>query len=125
MFVVSVVGSILLIAMGIFFTFDHEDASKGYGVALSGGSDNSWISSTALRDLAYGAVTLVFALLRDRRAVGVCLLCGAIIPLGDAIVVVRHSLTPLEYLPLHLGGAAGCLVLAFVLLRSAKRPGSG
>ena len=106
MFVVSVAGSVLLIAMGIFFAFDHDDAAKGYGLALSGGSDNTWISSTALRDLAYGCATLIFALLRDRRAVGICLLCGAIIPLGDAIVVVRHSLTPLQYQPPALG--RGC-----------------
>jgi hypothetical protein len=69
---------------------------------------------------AYGCVTLVFALLRDRRAVGICLLCGAIIPLGDAIVVLRNSTTPLEYLPLHLGGVAVCLVLGFILLRPEK-----
>ncbi len=120
MFAVAAAGSVLLIAMGIFFALDHANASKAYGVDLTGGPDNAWISSAALRDLAYGCVTLIFALLRDRRAVGTCLLCGAIIPLGDAIVVLLHSPTPLEYLPLHLGGVAACLVLAYILLRPSK-----
>jgi hypothetical protein len=120
MFMVSVAGSVLLIAMGLFFALDHHEASHAYGIDLAGGPDNAWISSTALRDLAYGCVTLIFTVLRDRRAVGICLLCGAIIPLGDAVVVIRHSPTPLEYLPLHLGGIAICLALAFILLRPTK-----
>jgi len=66
-------------------------------------------------------LTLAFALLRDRRAVGLCLLFGAIIPVGDGIVVMRDSPTPLNFLPLHWGGAFGRLVLAVVLLRPRKR----
>ncbi len=116
MFAISLAGSLLLISMGIFFSIDHEEAARAYGVPLSGGADNAWISSAALRDLAFGSLTLVFALLRDRRAVGLCLLCGAIIPAGDALVVLRNSPAPWAYLPLHLGGALGCLVLAWFLI---------
>jgi len=109
--------------MGIVFSVDHEGAAKAYGVPTSGGLENAWISSAALRDLAYGCLTLAFTLLRDRRAVGLCLLCGTIIPAGDALVVLRNSPAPMEYLPLHLGGAIGCLVLAFLLLGpSGPRP---
>jgi hypothetical protein len=45
---------------------------------------------------------LTFALLRDRRAMGLTVLFGAVIPIGDAIVVIRNSPTPLLYLPLHV-----------------------
>jgi hypothetical protein len=72
-------------------------------------------------DITFGALGLSFALLRDRRAMGLTLLFGAIIPLGDAIVVARHSATPREYLPLHLGGSVTCLVLAVVFLFPGKR----
>src|ERR1700743_175515 len=102
LFVISVLGSCLLILMGTIFAFNHAGAAFAYGVQLSGGSDNAWISSAALRDLAFGALGLSFALLRDRRAMGLCLFFGAIIPLGDAVVVFRNSGTPWEYLPLHL-----------------------
>ena len=123
MFWITLAGSLLLIAMGIIFSIDHEGAAKAYGVPTSGGTENAWISSAALRDLAYGCLTLTFVLLRDRRAVGLCLLCGAIIPAGDALVVLRSSPAPLDYLPLHLGGAIGCLVLVFLLLGpSGPRP---
>jgi len=70
MFWITLAGSLLLIAMGIIFSIDHEGAAKAYGVPTSGGTENAWISSAALRDLAYGCLTLTFVLLRDRRAVG-------------------------------------------------------
>jgi hypothetical protein len=118
--IISLVGSLLFVLIGIFFFLNHNDAAAAYGVSLSGGADNSWISSAALRDLVYGCLTMTFALLRDRRAVGLCLLVGALIPVGDAIVVLSNSPDPLKYLPLHLGGAIGCLVLAGILFRSGR-----
>ena len=125
MFAISLVGSLVLISMGILFSFDHEVAAQGYGISLSGGADNAWITSAALRDLAFGCLTLIFALLRDRRAVGLCLLCGTIIPAGDAVVVLRNSPQPWAFLPLHLGGALVCLVLACLLIYPCVRINSG
>jgi hypothetical protein len=125
MFAISVAGSLVLISMGILFSFDHEGAAKGYGIPVSGGVDNAWITTAALRDLAFGCLTLIFALLRDRRAVGLCLLCGAIIPVGDAVVVLRNSPQPWAFLPLHLGGALGCLALAGLLIYPFMRIDSG
>jgi hypothetical protein len=121
LFVISLLGSLVLIAMGIIFTLNHTGAAAAYGVPVSGGPDNSWISSAAVRDLAFGCLALTFALLRDRRAMGMTLLFGALIPIGDAIVVLRNSPSPLTYLPLHLGGAIGCLVLAGIFLYPKRR----
>lgn len=119
LFFISLAGSLLLVGMGTFFCLDHSGAAAAYGVSLSGGSDNSWISSAALRDLAYAFLTLAFTLLRDRRAVGLCLLFGAIIPIGDAIVVLRNSPAPMHYLPLHVGGAIVCVILGVAILRGS------
>ena len=116
LFIISILGSLLLIGMGIVFALDHTGAATTYGVPLSGGPENAWLSSAALRDLAYGCLALTFALLRDRRAMGLCLLFGALIPIGDAIIVIRHSPNPLLYLPLHAGGAIACLILAVIFL---------
>ncbi len=121
MFAISLVGSIFVIAVSIIFAFDHAGAAMAYGVSIAGGADNAWISSAAVRDLAFGCLALTFTLLRDSRAMGLSFLFGALIPIGDAIVVIRNSSTPLAYLPLHVGGAIGCLVLAVILLYP-KRP---
>jgi hypothetical protein len=122
LYLISIAGSVILVTMGIVFFLNHTGAAAAYGVPLSGGTDNSWIGSTALRDLAYGGVTLTFTLLRDRRAVGLCVLFGTIIPIGDAIVVLYQSPSPLKYLPLHLGGALVCLILGVILLRAGRSP---
>jgi len=63
MFWITLAGSLLLIAMGIVFSVDHEGAAKAYGVPTSGGLEKRIISSAALRDLAYGCLTLAFTLL--------------------------------------------------------------
>jgi hypothetical protein len=120
LYLISLAGSLVLIVIGIFFSLNHTGAATVYGVAVSGGVGNAWISSAALRDLAYGCLALTFTLLRDRRAIGLCLLFGAIIPVGDAIVVLRHSPSPPEYLLLHLSGAVVCLVLGTILLRPGR-----
>jgi hypothetical protein len=120
-FAIARIGSIVVIAVSIVFAFDHAEATMAYGVPLAGGADNAWISSAAVRDLAFGCLTLSFALLRDSRAMGLSLLFGSLIPIGDAIVVLRNSPTPLMYLPLHVGGALGCLVLAVIFLYPLRR----
>ena len=119
-YVISLAGSLLLIVIGILFTVNHTGAAVAYGVPVSGGTNNAWIGSAALRDIAYGCLTLTFTLLHDRRAVGLCLLFAVMIPVGDAIVVLRNSPSPLQHLPLHLSGAVVCLVLAVTLLRPRR-----
>ena len=73
-----------------------------------------------MRDVAVGCLILVFTLLRDRRAVGVAILLGTIIPLGDGFTVLKYSPTPLRFLPLHWGGVLACFIFAFLLLRRAR-----
>jgi hypothetical protein len=117
LFGISVAASLGLIAVGVFFIFDNADAAKLFGVPLSGRSSDAYLNAAAVRDIAFGALTLVFALVRDRRAVGLCVLLGAIIPIGDGLIVMGNSATPLEFLPLHWGGAVACFVFAFIMLR--------
>jgi hypothetical protein len=66
-------------------------------------------------------LALTFAILRDRRAMGLTLLFGAVMPIGDALVILRNSPAPLTYLPLHFGEAVGCWVLAFIFLDRLRR----
>jgi Domain of unknown function (DUF4267) len=117
LFFISVAGSVALVVVGVFFMFDTVRASHLYGVPLAAGPGAVYVSVAAVRDVAFGALALVFALLRDRRAAGLCVLLGALIPLGDALIVWTRSPTPLQFLPFHGGGVLGCLVFAFLLLR--------
>jgi len=120
LFLISVAGSLGLMVMGILFMLDTVDAAKLFGVPLAGGADGAYVTVAAVRDLSIGVLALVFTLLRDRRAMGLTVLLGAVIPIGDGIVVLLHSPTPFTFLPLHWGGAIGCLAFAFLLLRNLR-----
>ena len=117
LFLISIAAGIGLVAVGIFFIFDNVDAAKLFGVPLQEGDGGTYVIAAAVRDLCVGILALAFALLRDRRALGITVLLTAIIPIGDGIVVLLKSPTPLQFLPLHWGGAVGCLIFAFILLR--------
>jgi hypothetical protein len=113
----SLAGSAGLLLMGIYFMLDRPTAAALFGVPLSGGSSDVYLVVAAVRDVAFGALALAFALWRDRRAVGLSVLFGAIIPTGDGFVVLMSSPTPAQHLPLHWGGAAACVVFGLYLLR--------
>ena len=120
LFLLSVIGSAGLVMMGVAFCLDPVDAARLFGVPLSGTADGTYVSVAAVRDISVGVLTLAFAVLRDRRAVGLCVLLGAIIPIGDGIIVLRNSATPLHFLPLHWGGAVACVAFAWLLLRPSS-----
>ncbi len=120
LFGISLAGGIGLVIMGIVFILDNGDAANLFGVPLRGETDGAYVTVAAVRDLCVGALAVAFALLRDRRAMGVTVLLGSIIPLGDGIVVLLHSSSPWRFLPLHWGGAVGCLIFGFLLLRRAS-----
>jgi hypothetical protein len=120
LYVISIAASLGLIAMGIVFLLDNATAAKLFGVPLAAGPGAAYVSAAAVRDLSVGALALVFALLRDRRAVGLCALLGAIIPLGDGMIVLRDGPAPAPFLPLHWGSALGCLIFAFLVLRPRR-----
>ncbi len=120
-FLLALLASLALVAVGFGFILDNADAAKLFGIPLAGGPTDTYVTVAAVRDVAFGALTLVFTLLRDRRAVGLCLLLGAIIPLGDGIVVLRHSTTPLMFLPLHWGGVIACVAFSLLLLRPGRK----
>jgi hypothetical protein len=93
-----VLGGLLLILTGFVFALDHTGAAMAYGIPLSGGSDNAWISSIAFRDRAFGCLAVTFAILRDRRAMGLTLLFGALL-CGSTSEILCHFCCRIGMLP--------------------------
>jgi hypothetical protein len=116
----SLAGSAGLTLMGIYFMLDRATAAMLFGVPLSGTPADAYLTVAATRDVSFGALALAFTLLRNRRAVGLSVLFGAIIPAGDGIVVLTSSPTPWQHLPLHWGGAVACVVFGLFLLRRPR-----
>jgi hypothetical protein len=112
-----IASGLFLLAIGIGFIFFPVLLTQNFGIPLTDAASDPYLSIAGIRDLFAGSLILVFALLRDRRALGFIILGGAIVPVGDGLVVLLHSPRPLEFLPLHWGPAAALFVLAFFLLR--------
>ena len=117
----SVATSAVMLAIGTIASVNPERAAKSYGVPLSGEPADKYMTAAGVRDLAVGAAVLTFALLRDRRALGISLACTSVIAVGDGVIALRNSPDPKRVLPVHWGAAVGCIGLACLLLRA--KPG--
>lgn len=106
-----------LLAIGLGFIFDHGWMADHFGVPLASVDDGVYLSVAGARDVFAGVLVFVFILLRDRRAIGTCILVGGIVPICDGLVALRHSPAPLLFASLHWSTAIGCLALGYILLR--------
>ena len=103
--------------MPVFF-FDPEVATAGFGIHFNARGDYSFDYIKGIRDIFSGIIICVFVLLNERRALGVALLAGTLIPLNDMLIVLSKSYNGiLQALP-HIAAIIICFVFGIVLLAS-------
>ena len=119
----SAAAGLVLVALGVAAIVAPVTAARLFGVPATG--DLPFVAVAGVRDLAAGLLVLAFALLRDRRAVGACVLAGSVIAIGDGTMVLLHGPAPLPFVVLHWGSAVACLAFAAVLLRGRRAAQTG
>ena len=123
----SAAAGLSLVALGVGAIARPAAAARLFGVPASTDAGLAYVTAAGVRDLAAGGLTLAFAGRRDRRAVGLTVLLGAAIPIGDGLVTLRHGPAPRRFVLLHWGSAVAAVALAVVLLRAGpldRRRGS-
>ncbi|MGB6177570.1 MAG: DUF4267 domain-containing protein [Methylocella sp.] len=98
------------------FFFAPYTAAAGYGVSV--GHDARWdayLSAKAIRDIASGLFTAILILNRSVHLLGWFMLVAAIIPLTDAVIVLRHGGTQAAAFGIH-GATAGVMLIISGLL---------
>ena len=115
--VVAAVLAVAVIAMGASFLIAPTATAKGFGLPeWPEGAMAAWLNIKGVRDIASGAAVLVMLATSGPHAMGWCLLATALIPIGDAITVLRHRGSKVLAYAMH-GGTAGVVVaLAAALL---------
>ncbi len=113
----SAAAGLALVGLGVAAAVAPATAARLFGVPVTGDAGLAYVTAAGVRDLAAGGLTVAFALRRDRRAVGLTVLVGTLIPVGDGLVALRHSPAPWRCVPLHWGSALACLAFAGLLLR--------
>jgi hypothetical protein len=105
-----------MIFLGTRFYMSPEVATAGYGIHFNAQGDYSFHYIKGIRDIFSGLIICIFVLLKERRALGVTLLAGTMIPLNDLLIVLSKNYNGvLQALP-HITAIIICFVFGIVLL---------
>ncbi|MCE7065779.1 DUF4267 domain-containing protein [Dyadobacter sp. CY326] len=110
-----------MIFLGARFFISPDVATTGYGIHVNSQGDYSFHYIKGIRDIFSGLVICVFVLLRERRALGVTLLAGTMIPVTDMLIVLSKSYNGvLQALP-HIIATLICSVFGIILLATKRQ----
>jgi Domain of unknown function (DUF4267) len=109
--------ALAIVLIGGRFLLTPYAAAAGYGVSV--GRDARWeayLSVKAVRDIASGLFTTILILNRSAHLLGWFMLAATIIPLADAVIVLRHGGTRTAAFGIHGVTAGAILIVSGVLL---------
>jgi hypothetical protein len=108
-----------IIVVGARFLLAPRPSAAGYGVDVGpdAGRARAYLAVKAVRDIGSGLVAFVLIVAASRQALGLFMLAAAIIPIGDALVVLRFNGPRILAYAMHGGTAVVMLVIAALLLR--------
>ena len=111
-----------IIAIGARFLVAPRAAAAGYGINTEQGGPASdpYLAAKGVRDIASGVVVFVLLAAGKPRALGRYLAATSIIPVGDAIIVLRGDGPKATAYGVHGTTAAVMLATAALLLRGPE-----
>ncbi|MGW4494650.1 DUF4267 domain-containing protein [Streptomyces sp. NPDC004376] len=115
-YTLAVVLDLFCLFLGYRFLFQPASAAAGYGVpARPEGDAGAYLSVKGLRDGTLGLVGLALLFLVGVRAEAWFMLCVAVIPLGDTLIVLRNGGTRAVAFGIHFATAVVVLIGAALL----------
>lgn len=105
-----------MIFLGVRFFLSPEAATAGYGIHFNAQADYSFHYIKGIRDIFSGLLICVFVLMNERRALGVTLLSGTMIPVTDMLIVLSKSYNGILQAMPHIVAITICAVLGIILL---------
>jgi hypothetical protein len=115
--VLAAVLGVAVIAMGTAYLLAPVTNAKGFGLPeWPEGALAAWLNIKGVRDLGMGVAILVLLATAGPHAMGWYLLVSALVPIGDAIVVLRHRGSKALAYGMHGATALVVIAVAAVLL---------
>jgi hypothetical protein len=106
-----------IIVIGASYLLAPEASAKGFGLPdWPTGDAVAWLNVKGVRDIVSGLVALVLLATGPLHALGWFVLVAAIIPIGDAIIVLRYGGAKGLAYGMHGGTAAAMVAIAGLLL---------
>ncbi len=115
-YVVAFITGLGMMFLGVRFFVSPEVATAGYGIHFNAQGDYSFQYIKGIRDIFSGLLICVFVLMNERRALGVTLLAGAIIPINDMLIVLSKSYNGVLQAVPHITAIIICFVFGIILL---------
>lgn len=105
--------------IGVQYLVAPESSARTFGLpAWPSGEALAWCNLKGARDLGIGLVTLVVLGTAPWHVVGWALLAAAVIPFGDAMIVLRYKGSKVLAYAVHGATAAAMVVGALLLVLS-------
>jgi len=105
-----------MIFLGVRFFLAPEVATAGFGIHFNANGDYSFDHIKGIRDIFSGLIICAFVLMNERRALGVTLLAGTIIPVNDMLIVLSKSYNGIPQAMPHIIAIIICSVFGLILL---------
>jgi hypothetical protein len=115
-YVVAIITGLGLIFIGTRFLLSPERAEAGYGINFNEHRNYSFHYIKGIRDIFSGLLISVFVLMNQRRALGVTLLAGTLIPITDMLIVLSKSYNGVLQAMPHIIATIICSVFGIILL---------
>jgi Domain of unknown function (DUF4267) len=105
-----------MIFLGVRFLLSPEAATAGFGIHFNANGDYSFQYMKGIRDIFSGLLICVFVLMNQRRALGVTLLAGTMIPVNDMLIVLSKNYNGVLQAMPHIIAIVICAVFGIILL---------
>ncbi|MEU9977813.1 DUF4267 domain-containing protein [Streptomyces sp. NPDC051014] len=115
-YTLAIVLDLFCLFLGYRFLLQPGPAAAGYGVpADPKGDASAFLAVKGLRDGTFGALGLALLAFAGARAEAWFMLCVALVPLFDTLIVLRHGGTKAVAYGIHFATAIVVLVTAALL----------
>ena len=119
-YIVAFISGLGLIFLGTRFLLSPEVAEAGYGIHFNELGDYSFHYIKGIRDILSGLLICVFVLMNEKRALGITLLAGTMVPITDMLIVLSKSYNGVQQAMPHIMAIIVCSVFGIILLTSNK-----
>ena len=120
-YVMAFVLGLGMIFLGARFFFSPEAATMGFGIRISSFDNYDFQHIKGIRDIFSGVLLCSFVLLNQKKAVGIVLLTGTIIPVNDLLIVLSKPYNGMAWALPHIIASLICFVFGLTLLLSKSR----
>ncbi|MFJ9708070.1 DUF4267 domain-containing protein [Streptomyces sp. NPDC101234] len=115
-YTLAVMLDLFCLFLGYRFLFQPGPAAAGYGVAADPKGDaGAYLSVKGLKDGTFGVLGLALLAFAGAHAEAWFMLCVALVPLGDTLIVLRHGGARAVAFGIHFATAIVVLISAVLL----------